>query len=131
MSLPRTRHSLRRAEEDREIARRLLDAADLPAARYRWSVIAAFYSAVHYLNAYLQHAMGMRPRDHTERMQFVRRLHDLQPLRASYARLQGRGWDARYRDDLQVPSEEARQFVEDDLEQVRRVVLELLEPPTT
>ncbi len=62
-----------------------------------WVVVGAFYSAVHYVNAYLAKT-GPRfvPTNHKERNYYVNSVKELKQISRSYHRLSDKAWAARY-----------------------------------
>src|SRR4051812_13984154 len=61
----------------------------------RWSVVLAFYSALHLVDAYLVR-VGYRPRNHEDRRASIQRLRELRPLWEDYRTLDTRSREARY-----------------------------------
>jgi hypothetical protein len=66
---------------------------------YEWQVVALFYSALHYVDAYLATLSlpnGVHPGSHSERNYLVRVEAFLRGLWVDYRELQDRSRDARY-----------------------------------
>lgn len=64
------RQHLDRATRNRELAHVLMAPALSPNMQpppFDWAVVAAFYAAVHYVNAYLREKQRYEPRDHAGR----------------------------------------------------------------
>ena len=92
-----TRLFLAAAMRHRTVAPFLQQSAASEPATREWIVIAAFYAAVHYINAYLSERLGIEPLDHTERSDLVARVADLRQVMREYHRLRVAGYEARYR----------------------------------
>ncbi len=123
---------LRAAERNRDIARALLAtglAAPAPPP-WDWVAIIAFYAAVHYVNAYLWETARYKPDKHSHRAARVRQDWRIRRCRASYARLQTFGYQARYEPVFAVVEQEARAPVDVDLRRVETTVLAALGQPT-
>ncbi len=92
----RTADHLATANANRDLATTLAGAAGgTPTARY-WSVVVAFYAAVHYINAYLRETQGLEPREHGERRRSLAQDAQLQPLAFRYRLLTIDAFDVRY-----------------------------------
>jgi len=119
----RTQAFLHTADENRAVAQRLLSHSDLQPAARRWAIAAAFYAAVHLVNAYIWGRLRIEPANHGERQSFVETESVLRTIGIDYRQLQRRGFDARYVPRF-VPSEAlAITLVTRDLEQIRTVVM--------
>ncbi len=92
----KTADCLRTAERNRNLATEL-SSTQMQTPPFDWAVVIAFYSAVHYLNAYLwERDNRYDPGNHKNRGAKVRTLPDLQPIRRQYRRLNGLAYDVRY-----------------------------------
>ena len=108
-------------------ARHVRGAANFEALAYSllpdspsWAVVVAFYSALHWIDAYLASAQSIHPKSHTERELCVRRT-ELRQVYDSYRLLNDRSRDARY--DLRVFSaDEARSLISIELSRIRAYV---------
>ena len=67
--------------------------------RIDWKLVVLFYSAVHYVEAYLANSMGMHLRSHTTRDSYVSKESNLKKIRVSYGHLKYYGYNARYEID--------------------------------
>lgn len=105
---PRTRAHLLSAAENRSFATRRVDDPQSTAADLRWAVVAAFYSAVHLVNADLWEQRRIEPRNHDERRSFVVMVSRLRPVASEYAHLQDLAFRARYQPGFQLPLDESR-----------------------
>lgn len=94
-----------------------------------WAVVAAFYSAVHYVNAYLWEVSRLDPKDHETREKAVQRDSQLRVVASHYSRLSNLGWQARYAPVFRIPGPELQVLLNVDLEQVRDVTLRALGVP--
>lgn len=128
----RTREHLDRAGRNRDLALALIDPA-LPTGLHPppldWAVVAAFYSAVHYVNAHLWESRRSEPANHAQRRAAVVRERDLRPSSFSYARLRNLAFRARYDRLFQPSRTEAEQAVRGHLARVERTVLAALGLP--
>ena len=118
-----TLSSLTTVDDNAAVAGLLLGIENASRAVIRWSVVAAFYAAVHCVNAHLWEMLQVEPRDHAERRFFVTTVSDLKPASAAYLRLQMRAYEARYAPGLVVSRPNAESLVVDDLATVRDAVL--------
>jgi hypothetical protein len=126
---PRTREHLETAARNRDIASGLLDPASsirIQPPPLEWAVVAAFYSAVHYVNAYLWERQRYEPRDHAARQSAVARVPDLRPASASYTNLRDLAFAARYIPGYRLPRRIAEQALRVDLVAVETAVLTAL-----
>jgi hypothetical protein len=126
---PRTQEHLARARRNREVADALIGAdarrvIDPPALE--WATVAAFYSAVHYVNAYLWEKLRHEPRNHDERTNMVARASDLRTVFRSYSRLQDRAYRARYARTFSISPGDVAEAVQTHLRAVERAVLTAL-----
>lgn len=117
-----TNQHLTAAERNRDLAAALLDdPRDLPGA-YEWLGVMAFYSAVHFVNAYLWEQLSYRPRDHSDRTGWVHRVAALKPIGSSYDVLQDYGWKGRYDPRFRLDADRVRQVYEFDLALIERTI---------
>ncbi len=120
---PRTLLHLARAQHHRQVAQALGGPAgahisDLPPLD--WAVIAAFYAAVHYVNAYLWEAQRYEPADHVSRQQAVA-LVRLRSVAQAYSHLRVVAFQARYLPRYRPNAPAIRLAIDVQLEAVRRV----------
>ncbi len=126
---PETDAHLARADHHREVARALIGPHGLSISRtppLDWAAVAAFYAAVHFVNAYLWEKLQQDPGDHQTRTAAIARLADLRAIQAPYAYLTGLGYQARYARRFQVARSDVERAVFTNLEQVRGTVLQAL-----
>ena len=93
-----TQQHLVRARRNRDVADALAGAAAqgiISPPALEWAVVAAFYAAVHYVNAYLWEKLRAEPRDHRERTNMVARVHALRAAFKAYRNLQDLAFQAR------------------------------------
>jgi len=115
------------AAENRAFAQALIAERPVRPASSRWAAVAAFYAAVHYVNAYLREHLEIEPSNHTERSRFISSVSGLRSCRSHYVRLEAAAFDARYVAGSRIGPEEARELIDHHLETVRATVLPLLE----
>lgn len=85
--------------------------------------VIAFYSAVHYVNAYLWERYRFTPSSHGERSGGVRNDRAIRACRPNYGRLRDAGYYARYDERFALSEQDARELVETDLRRVEATVL--------
>ena len=70
---------------------------DIEKTEFRdWAVIAAFYAAVHWINAYLL-TQGYEPKHHTARDNAIRRYSVTRKIAWEYSELKSHSFSARYK----------------------------------
>jgi hypothetical protein len=115
---------LARAERNRAVARALCEpshALGLHPQPLEWAAIAAFYAAVHYVNAFVWERFGQSPGDHQARRGFVSRTAPLNQVLRPYDLLMDLGWQARYALIFR-PSPQLRQAVYARLDDIRATI---------
>jgi hypothetical protein len=118
------------AERNRQFAEAaLVDLELLPALR-QWAAVAAFYSAVHYINAYLYEQRRFEPRNHSDRSTAIARSPELNVLVRDFQRLNDAGYRARYVPMHALPDARLRRLVEVHLRRIGDGVDALLNPDT-
>ena len=127
----KTDEHLQAARRNRDFARALLgpSVAHLSPAPWEWVVVIAFYSAVHYVNAYLWETARIDPSSHGERQARLRREPAIRHCRRRYARLQELGQLARYEPTFTVSEQDARNLVDGNLRDVEAAVMAALNLP--
>jgi hypothetical protein len=96
--------------------------AHLPVKWNEWAVVAAFYSAVHILNAYIWEIHQIEPASHRQRSRILASDVVLTFVRSDYRMLEELGWHARYDPTYQVSPERLRHAL-DRLESILRTVM--------
>lgn len=122
----RTREHLDLAERNRDLARALLSPAisgSLQPSPYEWIAVIAFYSAVHYVSAYLWERHREVIDEHPRRSARVRTEGILRRCASQYGRLANAGWNARYTRGFQLSRHDAERLVNFDLANVESVVI--------
>jgi hypothetical protein len=122
----RTQQHLDRADRNRSVAQTLCSpgiASVLKPPPEEWAAVAAFYAAVHYVNAYLWEKLRLEPADHPERNRWIQRAPPLRPIFGAYKTLADLAWDARYKAQFQVHSRVIQDAVHQRLERVRAQVM--------
>ena len=119
---------LRIVDSNRELALALLHpgAGDIRPRRWEWTGVVAFYSAVHYVNAYLWERRQVAPSSHADRRRLFYSDSFLVPVGRHYQLLQAYGYQARYEVDFVASEAEARGIVGIDLRAVEAAVLRAL-----
>lgn len=85
-------------------------------------MVAAFYSAVHYVNAYLWETYAFEPLNHSERTLAVRGDAALVPIAISYDALRTWGFLARYRPTFRPPDALIQRALQ-HLEHIRSIIV--------
>ncbi len=65
-------------------------------ARIDWKLVVYFYTAMHYVEAYLAKTLGMHGRSHTTRDNYIAREAGLKQIGTEYMHLKYYGYNARY-----------------------------------
>jgi hypothetical protein len=119
-----TDRHIQTAEQNRVVAIAHLDsqAHSVRPPAYEWVAVIAFYAAAHYVNAYLWEIRRYEPADHGSRNRLVRGDPALRPCLSRYERLFELGFRARYVPGFRLLEQGARDLIEADLEEVRRIV---------
>jgi hypothetical protein len=129
---PRTQQHLDRAERNRVFAQQLLSASPPGAPEalgFEWLPVVAFYSAVHYVNAYFWEKLQWDPGGHDPRVRAIAKTPPLLGIAASFDRLSDKGWQARYARRFRLSNAEAQELVNVDLQAGRQAVLKALGVP--
>lgn len=92
----RTQSHLRTAAANREYALKILADDDAIATELNWAAVAAFYTAMHAVNAYLWEIARLEPANHRDRREIVVGWPALSPIRSSYNALFAFSIRARY-----------------------------------
>ena len=113
---------LDQARRNRDLAERLLAQTSDP-TNVQWAVVAAFYCAVHCMQAYLV-GLGYDPKNHAERKVLIDLNSSGVPLdvRKSYHWLKYRSESARYRLGQFAPQFVRTVVLDDHLDRVTRFV---------
>lgn len=127
----KTLDHLRVAERNRNLARALLSAEQpgLQPAPWEWVAVILFYSAVHYVNAYLWEQYHHEPLNHGERSRAVNRDPALIACRRRYDDLRDAGYRARYDEQFYLREQDARLLLDVRLRQVEATVMQALGQP--
>jgi len=121
---------LRVAQRNRDLARALLTKADLGPDSWGWVAVVLFYSAVHYVNAYLWERYLIEPANHGERSYGVREDRAISACQSHYDRLRDQGYRARYDELFSVTEREAQVLLQVQLRAVEAKVMQALGQPS-
>jgi hypothetical protein len=91
-----------------------------------WAVVAGFYAAVHYANAWFWERWQRDPGGHHARSNAVWLSPELRPAAVSYNVLRDLGWQARYEPFYTPAPGSITDAVTNDVEYVRRVAYQAL-----
>ena len=61
-----------------------------------WAVVSLFYAALHYVDAYFVHRVGVSPSNHSARNRLISMTIELVDIEMHYRELYARSLDARY-----------------------------------
>jgi hypothetical protein len=127
MSLsPRTAAHLRLADENRDLSHRLFALSQPP---LRWVAVVAFYSAVHYIAAYLWETGPVEVFSHEERDREIDSDRYLQRIAGHYKRLFDISIRARYRPVAKLTGTDVQDFLTIDLIAIEHHVKSFLRGP--
>jgi hypothetical protein len=93
-------------------------------AHIDWKLVVLFYTAVHYVEAYLAKSLGAHTRSHTTRDSYVGKEVNLKKVFLSYSHLKFFGYNARY-ELYGFTAEDVRDAI-DDLSQIKALLLPLI-----
>jgi hypothetical protein len=122
----RTEAFLRLADKNQQDARLMLT-IEPPVPR--WIAVAAFYSSVHYIGAFLWEIVRIRVGSHVHREKLIGRYPHLKPISAHYKRLYDYGWKARYTTVFRPTTSELTDLLDIDLLGVEHCVKRHLPTP--
>ncbi len=99
----RTRKHLNTAHANRAYSLSILNnGEDASEAELNWAAVAAFYAAMHAINAYLWEIARLEPSSHRDRRAIIGQWPTLSMLERSYAALFNRSLLARYEPEYRV-----------------------------
>jgi len=130
--LGRTVAHLTKADHHRAVAQALIGSAGSQVSQpppIDWALVAAFYAAVHYVNAYLWERYHKAPGDHSERTWGVQQDSGINACLTSYDFLKDAGYKARYDETYSLSEQDARILPEEDLREVESTILRILGLP--
>ncbi len=115
---------LSKAQKNSRFTRKL-QASDIHSPE--WVVVGAFYSAVHYVNAYLaKTSPRFVPKNHIERNFYVNSVKELKPISRSYPRLSAYAYEARYT-IVSFNRGFSQELIDEDLTPIESHLLSLLQ----
>lgn len=124
---PKTRNHIECALRNEAFARWILTLShDRPDQSNEWGVVAAFYAAVHFVNAYIWEVHRLEPRNHHQRQMHVFRDPALATMQRYYRTLAELGWAARYDPSAHMTRRILAESVS-NLEPIKAVVLHELQ----
>ena len=122
----RTAEHLTRAQRNWDVAQYLAHQALITPSPDEWSIVAAFYSAVHLVNAYLWEKGKKAPSDHRARRSLMAQDSALDPISDAYDELADWAWTARYSRQPRFTTTQAQQAL-DDVYEIDRLIRQLLQ----
>ena len=87
-----------------------------------WATVAAFYAALHWVDAFLARESNLHPENHPSRGQVVERTSGLRRIYVQYQRLFVVSLQARYQ-GISFSREEASKLIAEDLAAIKAVVI--------
>ena len=94
--MPRESAHVTQAERNESLYATLCSPLSSETEYTEWEVVALFYSALHYVDAYLDRTISYHPKGHTDRNTWVGRIGDLGPIASYYLHLYTQSRKARY-----------------------------------
>ena len=122
MTEARTLSHLAKAQANRTYAVEVLDDEDASQAALNWAGVAAFYAAMHYVNAYLWETARLEPANHLDREAIIGNWPALAPLSQAFRALFTYSIDIRYAPQFQLRRADLRRMIERDLARIARTV---------
>jgi hypothetical protein len=93
---------------------------------FNWAAVALFYSALHYIQAFLvERGLGGMVENHATRNKLVNTVSELRDISASYRHLHDTGWDCRYRGPM-INREDIEGLLRPDFVRVKNKIMSLL-----
>ena len=115
------------AEKNERLAQLLSTPGFTGETFHDWEVTTLFYSALHYIDAFLA-SKGIRAGGHPTRNDYVAKLEELRPIASKYINLHHRSDNARYQ-LFQFPGHEVTKLEKESFEPVKNLVCSLLGRP--
>ena len=122
MTKERTLSHLAKARANRTYAVEILNDEDSTQAALNWAGVAAFYAAVHYVNAYLWETARLEPVNHLDRQNIISNWPVLAPLSQAFRTLFTYSIDIRYSPQFQIRRADLRRMIERDLVRIAQAV---------
>ena len=122
MTEARTLGHLAKARANRTYATEILNDDDASQAALNWAGVAAFYAAMHYINAYLWETARLEPANHLDRETVIGNWPTLAPLSRAFRTLFTYSIDIRYSPLFQLRPEDLRRMAGRDLARIARTV---------
>jgi hypothetical protein len=117
--MPSEAEHLAAAARNKALAQFLLQQDDAS-----WAAVLAFYSALHYVSAYLER-VDLRAHDHQSRARFMSRLSELKPIYEDYRKLETRSRWVRY-DLRRLSVAEIESLLTGELARIENAISKLL-----
>jgi len=127
---PKTAQHLLAAQRNRNFAEGALADPDLLPVLRQWGAVAAFYSAVQYVNAYLFERQRFEPQNHRARREAIAQALELRVYRHDYRQLNDTGYQARYDPMYEVTDAWLKHLIEVHLRRIGDDITSLLAPRT-
>ena len=111
--MPSESGHLRQAERNESLYADLCSLDSAPGEYTEWEVVALFYSALHYVDAYLANRLAHHPTGHQQRNRLVRITRELMEIERLYTRLYRESTLTRY--ELRRPTVDEVRDIEHNL----------------
>jgi hypothetical protein len=121
-----SRQYITMVDENEAFARRMLNQSSPSRADLRWATASLFYTAVHYVNAYLWEQARLEPNNHEERGRLMHQWPHLSELHLHYDRLKDAGWRARYSPTARLQRGDIQYLLVTDVQAIRNAIREHL-----
>lgn len=122
MTEARTLSHLAKARANRAYAVEVLNDEESTQAALNWAGVAAFYAAVHYINAYLWEIARLEPAHHLDRETLIGNWPILSPASQPFRRLFTYSIDIRYAPQFQITRDDLRRMIGRDLARIAHTI---------
>ena len=122
MTEARSLSHLAKARANRTYAVEILNDEDASQAALNWAGVAAFYAAMHYINAYLWETTRLEPANHLDRENIIGNWPALAPSSQAFRTLFTYSIDIRYSPQFQIRRADLRRMIGRDLARIARTV---------
>lgn len=126
--MPSEAEHLSQADKNETVSREIAVPGALSSRSTDWEVTTLFYSALHFVDAFLDHHQSIHPKNHSERKKWVSNVSQLKPITKNYLELYDRSQDARYL-LLSIPPSEVSNIYANDFQPIKSRIKNLLNIP--
>ena len=122
--MPSKSHHLATAEKNEKISQAIANLAVTESVT-DWEITMLFYSALHFVDAFLDHSRDIHPDTHKHRKHLISTVTQLRPISKQYMDLYERSLDARYRLVRMTP-EQVSKINQDKFQPIKTHIRSLL-----